>query len=178
MAHSKKSDPSVVVWEELSQGPETARPFFLVTGKEEQELPWILPRLDNEVLEAQKLEIKNADDAIISIDMTYHPIGDGKVAQHATGLFGAACTNCEYSVEECNDREFVANHWPLNDRKRDMASLNALYFALPKVKKGKNIGKISTKTGTIHLHFHKLNLLLSTSFLCASRSYFFPTTGQ
>ena len=156
-----KSNPPVVVWEEFSQGPETARPFFLVTGSEDKELPWILPRLDKEALEGQKLQIKNADDATISLDMTYHPIGDGKVADYATGLFGAACTNCEYSTEEINDPEFVEENWPLNDRKRDMPSLDALYFALPKVQRGKHIGKIRTKTGIedslkIHLAITKV----------------------
>ena len=118
-----------------------------MAGDEDEELPWILPRLDNEVIEAKNVTIQNIHGDDINIETVFHPIGDGKVINFATGLFGAECTNCESSPEECNDPECADNGF--QSFQRDIQSLDALFESLPKVKRGKNIGKLSTKTGKL-----------------------------
>ena len=144
-----KNDPKTVIWEEFSQGAQTARPIFLLAGDEDEELPWILPRLDKEAEESKNVIIKNIHGDDIKVEMVFHPIGDGKVINFATGLFGAECTHCEFSPEECNNPEVAQNGF--QSFQRDIISLDALYESLPKVKRGKNIGKIGTKTGKLTL---------------------------
>ena len=120
-------------------------------GKEDTELPWILARLDREAEEAENIIIKNIHGDEIKVKMVFHPIGDGKVINHATGLFGAECTNCEFSSEECNDPEHAEIGF--ESFQRNILGLDALYDSLPKVKRGKNIGKIRCKTGKCYYFF-------------------------
>ena len=73
---------------EENQSEDTVRPIFLVPGKEKEDLVRIIvDRMDKEAQENQIISLEFGD-VTIKINIFYHPGGDGKAGQTATGLGG------------------------------------------------------------------------------------------
>ena len=73
---------------EDNQSEDTFRPTFLVPGKENEELVrTVVVRLDKEARENQIISLVFGD-ITVKITIHFHPGGDGKAGQTATGLGG------------------------------------------------------------------------------------------
>ena len=73
---------------EENQSEDTVRPIFLVPGKEKEELVRkLVDRMDKEAQENQIISLEFGD-VTIKINIQFHPGGDGKAGQTATGLGG------------------------------------------------------------------------------------------
>ena len=73
---------------EDNQSEDTVRPIFLIPGKEKDELVRILVnRMDKEAKENQIISME-FEDVTVKIKISYHPGGDGKAGQTASGLGG------------------------------------------------------------------------------------------
>ena len=75
-----------ILWEQFSQGPESMRPYFLIPGKENEELMRkICSKMDKEAKDLQTFEI-DWEGATIKINIDYHLAIDGKLVEMTTGL--------------------------------------------------------------------------------------------
>ena len=73
---------------EDNQSEDTFRPTFLIPGKENEDLVRIVvERMDKEAQENQIISLKFGD-VTVKINICFHPAGDGKAGQTATGLGG------------------------------------------------------------------------------------------
>ena len=73
---------------EENQSEDTVRPIFLIPGKEKEDLVRIfVERLDKEAQENQIISLEFGD-ITVKINISFHPGGDGKAGQTATGLGG------------------------------------------------------------------------------------------
>ena len=73
---------------EDNQSEDTVRPIFLIPGKEKDDLVRIMvERMDKEAKVNQIISIVFGD-VTVKINLNFHPGGDGKAGQTATGLGG------------------------------------------------------------------------------------------
>ena len=113
----------------------------MIPGKEQGDLVrTIIEQLDHEVEAIPTVNI-NIDGLDITINIHYHPGGDGKAAKTSTGLGGAYCTMCKVTKKEASDPNIAKNGYPIN-RDRDQ---NLQLFA--DVKKNPD-GTVDTRVPT------------------------------
>ena len=77
-----------VIHLEENQSEYTCRPFFICPGKEDSELVRsLIERMDRECKENQIIKIELGD-VTVTININYHPGGDGKALNTCTGISG------------------------------------------------------------------------------------------
>ena len=90
---------------ETFQSDETIRINGIIPGKESADLARsIVERLDHESEALQVIELM-INGVKVTININYHPGGDGKAANTTTGLGGAYCTCCTKTKKEANDAD-------------------------------------------------------------------------
>ena len=133
---------------ETFQSDETIRINGIIPGKESADLARsIVERLDHEAEALQVIELM-IDGVKVTININYHPGGDGKAANATTGLGGAYCTMCTKTKKQASDPDALMSFFdgvdPFpKDRNRDQ---NLQFYE--KLKKNPD-GTIDTKVPSI-----------------------------
>ena len=130
----KISDNSgTCLWEELSQAPETMRPWFLIPGSEKADLvEKIASKMDIDAERSSTLLVQHIG-SVYTVHVRFFMSLDGKLIEMTSGLNGAYCTACTASSEEGHNVDCVKDGFPID---RDMEGLWSLYGSLRKRKDG------------------------------------------